>query len=123
MPVYGNENIAWAVEGTIKEGKYDAIHELMKEMCSEVDKEVGSLIYEWFLKDDKHLYVYERYKNADAARIHLKTWEKYQERFFELVDVSKLRLYSTLPKDLDDYFAGAPNLFRMRTMGGFCSSS
>ncbi len=63
-----NENIIWTVEAKIKDGERDAFAALMREMVETVQKEEGTLNYEWTIaEDDATIHVYERYKDADAA--------------------------------------------------------
>lgn len=61
-----NKNIIRTVEGTIKDGERGTLEALMCEMVETIQKEEGTLNYEWTLAEGgASLHVYERYKDAD----------------------------------------------------------
>lgn len=112
-----NKNIIWAVEGKIKNGQKEAFDIVMHEMVEATSKEEGSLNYEWTLGvDGKSLHVYERYRNVEAAKVHLITWAKVAVHFMSVVDISRIVVYSDLPSELKSGFEGA--VF-MKPIGGF----
>ena len=47
-----NENIIWTVEGKIKDGERETLEALMREMVETVQKEEGTLNYEWTIAED-----------------------------------------------------------------------
>ena len=112
-----NENIIWALFGDIREGKDEEFKIIMNEMIAAVSKEEGTINYEWTLgEDNKSLHVYERYKNANAARAHLLTWNQFASRFMNVVEIKNIVVYSDLPEDLKAGFYGATF---MKPIGGF----
>lgn len=109
-------NIIWTVEATITDRL--ALDAVMAEMVAAVSEEEGTTHYEWTLgNDETSLHVYERYRDADAARAHLQTWAKYADRFLAAASVTRFTVFCTLPPDLADAVAGL-NPVVMTPLGG-----
>ena len=67
-----SENISWNLRVSIREGQLDNFNALMSEMVESTQSEVGALMYEWFLSEDKTTcHIYERYADSDAVMAHL----------------------------------------------------
>lgn len=111
--------ISWAVEAKIKAGQRDAFNQVMANMVEAAKNEAGTIVYEWTLApDNEHIHVYERYQDADAARVHLAAWTKVAEEFMAVVDMERVVVYSDLPEDLQQAFAGEGTVV-MQPIGGF----
>lgn len=79
--------------------------------------EEGSLNYEWTLGEDGScLHVYERYRDEQAAKLHLGTWSQNAARFMAAVDISQIIIYSAISAELKAAFPGAKF---MTPIGGF----
>lgn len=114
-----SQNIIWTIEGKIKDGRRDEYEALMEEMVAEVQKEEGTTNYEWTIAPDgETVHVYERYKDADAAVVHLGTWAKFQERYMDVTDITKFTIFSELTPELEEAVA-AMNPVYMKPIGGF----
>lgn len=114
-----SEHVIWTVEGTVQEGQRDSLTALMREMVDAVQKEEGTLNYEWTLgADGRSLHVYERYRNVDAATAHLGTWAMFVDRFTSAVDVTRFVVFSNLTPELREAVAGLSPIY-MTPIGGF----
>lgn len=119
MGKFGDQNVSWGLDGTVKDGVMNDLKKLMIEMCTVIKKEEGSLVYEWSISDDnKHLFVYERYVDEEAAKSHLQTWAKYQGRFSELVEINSLHVYKEVSPELKKPLTEQGAIL-MRRLGGF----
>lgn len=47
---------------------------------TETRREDGTLTYQYFVSDDGDVLVYERFADAEAARIHIANWDNFAER-------------------------------------------
>ncbi|WLR46614.1 antibiotic biosynthesis monooxygenase [Halobacillus litoralis] len=113
------ENIIWTIEGKIKHGQREEYEALMKEMVVEVKKEAGTTNYEWTIAPDgETVHVYERYKNAEAAKEHLGTWAKFQDRYMEVTEITRFTIFSHLTPELEEAVAGMNPIY-MKPIGGF----
>ena len=83
-----NQHIAWMVEIIVRDDKLDAFETLTDEMVAETSREEGALIYERFIDRDSHtVLVYERYRDCDAALVHLDTFARlFNARFAPLIE-------------------------------------
>lgn len=114
-----NNNIIWTIEGKINNGQLSEYKALMKEMVQAVEKEPGTTHYEWTIaSNDEDIQVYERYKDAEAATIHLNTWNQFAERYLELTTVTKFTVYSELTPELEEAVSGLNPIY-MKPLGGF----
>ena len=89
-------NVSWLLELDINGDNIDAAKELMHEMVGATNEnEPDTLIYEWsFSEDGRKCHIYERYRDSDAAMVHMKTFgEKYAERFMSLYQPVKFTVY------------------------------
>ncbi len=114
-----SENIIWTVEGKIKKEQRADYQALMNEMVTEVQKEAGTINYEWTIaQDGETVHVYERYLNAEEAVKHLSTWAKFAERYLGLTQVTKFVVFSNLTPELKEAVAGLNPVY-MAPIGGF----
>lgn len=114
-----SENIIWTVEGKIKDGQRATLVALMREMVEVVQKEEGTLNYEWTLAEDgSSLHVYERYRDGDAALAHLPTWGSFSDRFMAVVDITRFVVFSELTPSLKEAVSGLTPVY-MAPIGGF----
>lgn len=82
-------------ELTIKDGAEADLRALAAEMSAATERnEPGTLDYEWYVSDDgRHLYLWERYADADAAMLHTATFgERYAKRFFDVLTPTRMVL-------------------------------
>ena len=107
MPVT-NDHVFWILEADIKAGQLDKLKALMREMVEGTRRdEPRALNYEWFIADDgKSLHLYERYADADAVMVHRENFaQKYSERFFACLTITKMTLYGKLNSEIRAAFA------------------
>lgn len=114
-----DDNVIWIAEAKIKEGRRLEFEGVMKDLVKVTSQEKGALHYEWYIgEDDREIYIYERYKDLDAAIAHLDTWEKHAHRFMATADFKLLTVLSDLPQFVRDRLAGIPVAYRV-PFGGF----
>jgi quinol monooxygenase YgiN len=92
----GSQHVSWMFELTIKAGRESDLRALAAEMSEATrHNEPGTLDYEWYISDDgRHLHLFERYADADAAMVHTHTFgERYMARFFDVLTPTRLTLY------------------------------
>ena len=65
--------IEWVLVLEVKDGQAENVQSLLDEMVSATkDNEPGTLHYEYYANDDlSQVTVLERYKNTDAAMVHM----------------------------------------------------
>lgn len=115
------ENVVWTVEGKIKEGRKDTVLSLVAEMSETIEKEPGTLNYEFTLADDDTtLHIFERYRDVASAKAHLPSWGKFSDRFNAAVEITKFVVFSKLDDDeeLKESVAGLNPVY-MSPIGGF----
>ncbi|MEM7802629.1 MAG: antibiotic biosynthesis monooxygenase [Chloroflexota bacterium] len=114
-----DENIIWIAEATIRDGKRAEFEGVMKDLVAATSKEEGALHYEWYISEDgKEVYIYERYKDLEAAITHLSTWEPNADRFIAAAEFNLLTVLSDLPPDLRERLSGLNTAYRV-PFGGF----
>ena len=114
-----NTDITWTVEGNIKAGKKDQFLVVMQQLIAAAKNEVGTIMYEWTLSDDESsVHINERYINEDAAKAHLAQWDTNGPLFLDVVDVTRITVFSELNDDFKAALAG-PNTVFMNPVGGF----
>lgn len=117
-------NVIWGIEGKIAPENKAAYIELMQEMVAETAKEAGALAYEWSLgSDNETIYCYDRYQDSDSAFLHLsQTWVQFQERYSNMVTITKFSVYSAVSDELRSQLAGLDPIY-MQPIGGFAHFS
>jgi len=92
----GSQHVSWMFELTINDGRDSDFRALAAEMAAATERnEPGTLDYEWYVSDDgRQLHLFERYADADAAMIHMETFdEHYMARFFDVLTPTRLTLF------------------------------
>ena len=95
----GSQHVSWLFELTINEGRDADFRALAAEMAAATERnEPGTLDYEWYVTDDgRHLHLFERYADADAAMIHLQTFgAQYMARFFDVLTPTRMTLFGAV---------------------------
>jgi quinol monooxygenase YgiN len=114
-------NVFWTFGVTIKNGKLDALQDLIKEMAdASRANEPGTLIYEWTISADrKTAEVHERYADSDAALRHLASFNKnFADRLMALVEPTGMTIYGSPGAALKKELEGAKPVYR-EVFGGF----
>jgi quinol monooxygenase YgiN len=91
-----NEQVAWLLQMSIREGQYDNLVELMGEMVAATQAdEPGALSYKWSVSDDKTVcHFYEHYADSAAALTHLGNFgSKFMKRFFAILTATDVFVY------------------------------
>ncbi len=88
-------NVSWNFRLSIREGQFDNFNTLMTEMVESTQAESGTLVYEWFLSEDKTTcHIYERYAESDSVMVHLGNFgSKFAARFLEYLEPTSLTVY------------------------------
>jgi len=94
------ENIGWIVEAKIKDGQRDAFEAVMQEIVAETEKEAGTLNYQYYVSDAGDVLVYERFKDVEAAHIHIDNWDTFAERWIAAAAPTRMVHLGNLPDDL-----------------------
>lgn len=116
-----NNNIAWIFELTLTNGTADDLKTLMVELAdSAKNNEPDTLIYEWTLSEDnKVCHIHERYKDSQAAILHLGTFRaKFAARLMALGNSTGFVLYGNASDALKAELEGFNGKF-MTPIGGF----
>ncbi len=65
------DHVSWLLEVAVKPGELDTFKALMAEMVESTRTEPGTLIYEWWISDDRSaIHLYERYADSPALLAH-----------------------------------------------------
>ena len=112
------ENCGWIVEAKIKSGQRVAFQAIMKEIVAETAKEDGTLNYQYYVSNDGDVLVYERFKDADAAHIHVSNWDTFAERWAAAAEPTRMVHLGDLPDDLRQRHAALGPLW-LKPFGGF----
>ncbi|MDB4907998.1 MAG: antibiotic biosynthesis monooxygenase [Gemmatimonadetes bacterium] len=89
-------HVAWMFELAVIDGQRAAFDALIAEMVEATEQnEPGTLEYEYYLGDDgRRCHLWERYRDSDAAMIHLATFgQRFMERFFTVLAPERMTLY------------------------------
>lgn len=112
------ENIGWIVEAKIREGRRAAFEAVMKDIVAATKEEPGTLNYQYYLSDDGDVLVYERFKDAEAAQIHITNWDNHAERWIAAAEPIRMVHLGDLPDDLRERHAALAPLW-LKPFGGF----
>ncbi len=113
--------IEWVLIMDIREGQSHAVQPLIDEMVAATrSDEAGALVYEYFLNSEKsRCTVLERYKDTDAAMIHLDNFgKKFADRFFSLFIPVSFTVFGPAGAPLREALSGFGATFEDR-IGGF----
>ena len=89
-------HLSWMFELLVNEGREAELRALMAEMSEATERnEPATLEYEWHLSDDgRRVHLWERYEDAPAALLHLKTFgARFATRFFEYMRPERIVVY------------------------------
>ncbi len=113
-------NISWNLRVSIREGQLDNFNSLMSEMVESTQSEDGTLMYEWFLSEDKNTcHIYERYADSDAVMAHLGNFgSKFAARFLEYMEPTELRVYGDPTDEVRGGLEGLGPVY-LGLVGGF----
>lgn len=109
-----SKQISWRLVIAIKPDQLDDLQVLTAEMVQLARTEIGTLIYERFITDDRRfIHGYERYADPAAAITHLEQFsDRFEDRLASLVTHTELTVYGNpspaLKRQLDS--AGATYL-------------
>lgn len=97
-----SNHISWNLQLAVRDGQLEAVKPLMEEMVASTRKEMGTLVYEWFLSaDGTECHLNERYVDNEAALIHAGTFaSQFAERFFTCFEQKSLSLYGEASEPL-----------------------
>ncbi len=113
--------ISWVFAVSIKEGKEEALRQLVGEMSDQAEaNEPDTLQYLWMISDDGTSgQVHERYRDSSAALTHLASFnQNFAERLMALVDPTGMVVFGNPSETLKAELAGVGPVF-MRRAGGF----
>lgn len=116
-----NDNVYWVLDTAIREGKFDELKALMKEMVDATRaNEPGTLNYEWTISEDKgKCTLYERYTDSTAAMTHIGNFGKnFAPRFMACLEPKKLVVHGKVSDDVKKALTGMGGVF-MTQFGGF----
>lgn len=115
-----SHHISWNLQLAVREGQLEAVKPLMEEMVTSTRKEMGTMIYEWFLSaDGTECHLYERYLDNEAALIHAGIFvSQFAERFFTVFEQKSLSLYGEASEELTAAMTQAGADF-YPSLGGF----
>ena len=90
-----SSSVSWNLRVSIKDGQFDNFNALMAEMVEATQAESGTLMYEWFLSEDKGTcHLYERYVDSAAVMVHLGNFgSKFAARFLEYLEPNQMTVY------------------------------
>jgi len=110
-----SDNIIILAENDIKPGQLDTLKALLSEINDSIAREEpGTHNYEWFISDDgKSAHVYERYADSEACVAHLMNLgaNKYAERLFNCLGVTKIAIYGNPSDAIRGIFANYPTVY------------
>ena len=112
------ENIGWIVEAKIRPGQRAAFEAVMKKIVAETEKEEGTLNYQYYVSDDGDVLVYERFKDVDAAHIHVSNWDNFAEEWAAAAEPTRMVHLGELPEDLRARHGALAPLW-LKPFGGF----
>lgn len=103
-----SKQVSWRLVLAIRPEHINQLQALTAEMVDSTCKEIGTLIYERFISEDRQfLHGYERYVDSDAAVEHLEHFShRFDARLSSLAVLIKLTVYgrptAKLKQLLDD---------------------
>lgn len=112
--------VSWNLQLSVREGRLDDFRSLMDDMVKSTRTESGTLIYEWFLSEDRTVcHIYERYADSNAAMAHLDNFgSKFADRFLDCVEPTSLCVYGEPTDAVRAALDGLAAVY-LGTFGGF----
>jgi len=104
-----SETIVLIIEGQVKPG---ALVDFTAQIKNLVDvtktNEPDTLIYEYYLADDKTSFqIYERYRNSAATVLHLNSFiEKFSQDFQTVAETTSVKVYGSPDQDVKQILDG-----------------
>ena len=100
--------VSWQVVLRLTPGKLDDFRTLTNEMVEATKDEPGALVYERFISDDEEtVWVYERYRNSEAAVEHLKKFASlFGPRFSTMVTRERFTVFGSPSNELREILDG-----------------
>ena len=101
----------WSLEASIRAGRADEAHALMKELVASSQQEPGTRGYEWFIAGNGiDCHIYERYADSEGALAHLRNFkDNFSERFIACFEQPSMKVYgepnAELKRILDNFGA------------------
>ena len=112
------ENFGWIVEAKLNEGQLEAFKAVMNSQVDRAKAEEGTLNYQYYMSDDGDILVYERFKDLEAAYIHIENWNDHAERWIAAATPTRMVHLGDLPQALRDKHAALSPLL-LKPLGGF----
>ena len=113
--------VIFAIDFAVTEGKEKEARNYSEIMRKHVlNSEPETLRYEYYFSDDsQNMYLYEIYKNSDAATSHVKAFQQgpYQEEFFILFNLKSFVVLGSSKNDLEKSLEGFTDDFRTPESG------
>mmetsp|Transcript_23913 Transcript_23913/g.55633 ORF Transcript_23913/g.55633 Transcript_23913/m.55633 type:complete len:123 (+) Transcript_23913:60-428(+) len=113
------QHVVWSLEGEIRSGKKLEFMSFMSEVVDVLQRQPGTMLYEWTLsKDGSTAYVFERYQDEAAARGAIAATRQLAERLPLLARSLKFTVFSHVSPELKADLAKFSPVY-MKPMGGF----
>ena len=113
--------VIFAIDFAVTEGKEKEARNYSEIMRKHVlNSEPETLIYEYYFSEDsQNMYLYEVYKNSDAATSHVKAFQQgpYLEEFFNLFTLKSFVVMGNSKDDLRTSLEGFANDYRTLVSG------
>lgn len=103
----------------VKDGQLDAFQAVMEDLVASTRNESGTLVYEWYLSDDKRtVQILERFEDTHAYLLHGEGFGPFAERFLATVDIHSLTVLGNPDEEARAGLSGL-NPTYMHGIGGF----
>lgn len=112
------ENIGWIVEAKLNPGQLDAFKTVMNSQIDRALTEEGTLNYQYYLSEAGDILVYERFRDIEAAHLHIENWNDHAERWIAAATPTRMVHLGDLPADLREKHAALSPLL-LKPLGGF----
>jgi quinol monooxygenase YgiN len=114
-----SENISWILQVAIHPGKLEDFRSVANDLIAKTKLEPGTLGYEWNLSDDQTVcHIYERYKDADALLLHVKSFGDFAKRFMEACHPTRFHVYGKPNDAVEEALADLQPVY-FTPLGGF----
>jgi quinol monooxygenase YgiN len=90
-------------------------------MNSQVERaktEEGTLNYQYYMSDEGDVMVYERFKDLEAAEIHIENWNDHAEKWITAATPTRMVHLGDMPKEMREKHAALAPLW-LKPLGGF----
>lgn len=118
-PATGSQEVFWVLTLDVQPGKMDQFKQLVTEIVAAVEKEPGTLEYEWSASADQTtIDVVERYRDSKAVVQHVNDFGPFAKRFFAMVKPARFRVFGTPDDAAQKAIAGLKPEY-LTTFAGF----